>query len=64
VTDLTEEEVRALARALALPVHEGDLVEVTHRLNLIISGVDSISDPELDAVEPVLFPYPGASDHG
>ena len=34
---------------------EEDLVEVTHRLNVIISGIENFSHPDLDKVDPVPF---------
>ena len=44
MADLTESEVRALARALELPMTDGDAAEVTHRLNAFIDAT-----PDLDA---------------
>ena len=39
MADLTESEVRALARALELPMTDGDAAEVTHRLNAFIEAL-------------------------
>ena len=53
--DLSFDEVRVLAKASSLEVSEEDLVEVTHRLNVIISGIENFSHPDLDKVAPVPF---------
>tara|TARA_Y100000588_G_scaffold353016_1_gene406118 strand:+ start:762 stop:953 length:192 start_codon:yes stop_codon:yes gene_type:complete len=53
--DLSFDEVRVLAKASSLEVSEEDLVEVTHRLNVIISGIENFSHPDLDKVDPVPF---------
>ena len=53
--DLSFDEVRVLAKASSLEVSEEDLVEVTHRLNVIISGIENLSHPDLDKVDPVPF---------
>ena len=53
--DVTSEEARTLARAIGLDISDEDLVEVTHRLNVIISGVEGFSHPDLHTVDPVPF---------
>ena len=42
MADLSENEVRALARALALPVTDEDAAEVTHRLNAFIQALEPL----------------------
>jgi len=42
VTDLTTEQVGALAAALGLPVTADDVAEVTHRLNALIAARDRL----------------------
>ncbi len=53
--DLTPDQVKTLAGALGLDVTDDDLVEVTHRLNVLTSSVEGFSHPDLDAVDPVPF---------
>ena len=53
--DLTPDQVKTLAQALALDVADDDLVEVTHRLNVMTSSVERFTHPDLDAVDPVPF---------
>jgi hypothetical protein len=44
VADLTENEVRALARALQLSLTAEDAAEVTHRLNALIEALAPLTD--------------------
>jgi hypothetical protein len=53
VSDLTTEQVGALAAALGLPVTADDLAEVTHRLNALIEALAPLADLPLETVEPV-----------
>jgi hypothetical protein len=52
VTDLTTDQVRALAVALGLPVTADDVIEVTHRLNALIDALAPLAELPLEAVEP------------
>ena len=58
MSDLTTEQVGALAAALGLPVTTDDLVEVTHRLNALIEALEPLAELPLETVEPV----PGFGD--
>jgi hypothetical protein len=53
VTDLTTDQVGALAAALGLPVTSDDLAEVTHRLNALIEALTPLAELPLETVEPV-----------
>jgi len=53
VSDLTSEQVGALAAALGLPVTPDDLAEVTHRLNALIEALAPLAELPLERVEPV-----------
>ena len=55
--DLTPDQVKTLAGALGLDVTDDDLLEVTHRLNVLTSSVEGFSHPDLDTVDPVPY-YP------
>ena len=44
MAELTEDQVRALAQALDLPLTPQDAVEVTHRLNAFIEALDPLVD--------------------
>jgi len=58
MSDLTSEQVGALAAALGLPVTPDDLTEVTHRLNALIEALAPLAELPLETVEPV----PGLGD--
>ena len=62
--ELTFEEVAILARANGFELNQGELTEVTHRLNTIISDVESFSHPDLESVEPVTFRPLEETDNG
>ena len=53
MSDLTSEQVGALAAALGLPVTPDDLAEVTHRLNALIEALAPLAELPLETVEPV-----------
>ena len=44
MAELTEDQVRALARALELPLTDEDAAEVTHRLNAFIEALVPLAD--------------------
>jgi hypothetical protein len=54
VTDLTPEQVGALAAALGFSVTAEDVAEVTHRLNALLEALAALADLPLETVEPVL----------
>ena len=56
MADLTDADVRALARALELPMTEEDAAEVTHRLNAFIETLAPLAD--LPAGGPEATPAP------
>ena len=62
--DITPDNAKILADSLGLKIAEEDLAEVTHRLNVIVSGVERFSHPGLDSVDPVPFPPLDEARHG
>jgi hypothetical protein len=52
VTDLTTDQVAALAAALGLPATADDVTEVTHRLNALIDALAPLAELPLESVEP------------
>ena len=55
MADLTPEEVKTLAKAAGVKLVEDDVPEITHRLNVLITGIESFSHPDLDKVDPLPF---------
>jgi hypothetical protein len=56
MADLTEVQVRALARALGLPMTAEDAAEVTHRLNAFIDALAPLADLPAGGPDPVPAP--------
>jgi hypothetical protein len=56
MSELTEDQVRALARALDLPMTPADAAEVTHRLNAFIEALAPLADLPLGSPEPTPAP--------
>ena len=55
MSDLSFDDVASLAKAAGVELSQEDLVEVTHRLNVTIEGVEQFSHPELHTIEAVPF---------
>jgi hypothetical protein len=56
MAELTEDQVRALAQALDLPLTPADAVEVTHRLNAFIEALAPLADLPPGGPDPVPAP--------
>ena len=52
MTELTLDQVQALAAAAGLPLHDGDLAEVTHRVNAFVDVLGGLAAIDLAAAEP------------
>ena len=62
MADLSESEVRALARALDLPMTDEDAAEVTHRLNAFIEALAPLTALNTEGLEATPAPVdPDAS---
>ena len=57
MSDLTTEQVGAVAAALGLPVTLDDLAEMTHRLNALIEALEPLAE-----IQPALQPWRGCAD--
>ena len=61
MSELTPEQVHAMATALGLALAGEDLTEVTHRLNGLLQALQPLDDLPLDDVEPLpILPDEGA----
>ena len=56
MADLSETDVRALARALDLLLTDEDAAEVTHRLNAFIEALAPLAELETGSVDPTPAP--------
>ena len=53
MTDLSQDEVKSLGRAVGLDINEPLLTEVTYNLNALRDFLESVNPPGLDQVEPL-----------
>ena len=58
MTELTLDQVRALAAAIGLPLDGPDLAEVTHRLNAFVVVLGGLAALDLTGAEPAPAPPP------
>lgn len=61
MTELTPDQVRALAAATGLPLDGPDLDEVTHRLNAFVEVLGGLAALDLTGAEPAPTPPPDPS---
>ena len=63
MTELTNQEIQALGRAVGLDIQEPELTQVGYSLNAILEAMAAIEVPGVNAVEPLpLLPDPEATD--
>ena len=62
MTDLSNQEIQALGRAVGLDIQEPELTQVAYSLNAILEAMAAIEAPGLNAVEPLplILPEPEA----
>ncbi|HAL47694.1 MAG: hypothetical protein FI707_02935 [SAR202 cluster bacterium] len=53
MTELTNEDIKALARAVGLDIQDPDLTEVGYSLNAMLEAIDALDPPGVNAVEPI-----------
>ena len=63
MSELTNQEIQALGRAVGLDIQEPELTQVGYSLNAILEAMAAIEFPGVNAVEPLpLLPDPEATD--
>ena len=53
MSDLNNDEIRALAKAVGLEILDSDITDVNYSLNAIIEATDGVDIEGLNAVEPL-----------
>ena len=53
MSNLSNEDVQAIARAVNLEIHEPDLTQVRYSLNAILEAMDRVDILGLNAQEPI-----------
>jgi hypothetical protein len=61
MVDLSNEEIKALARAVNLEIKEPELTHVAYSLNAILEAMNNIDIPGLNSVEPLPIILPEES---
>ena len=63
MAELSNEDIKALGRAVNLDIQEPELTQVAYSLNAIPEAMDKIDIPGLNSVEPLPIILPeGSSD--
>ena len=63
MANLTNEEIRAMGKAVNLEIQEPELTQVRHSLNAILDAMDAIDVPGLNAQEPLPVILPDGQAH-
>ena len=53
MSELNDDEVRALAKSVDLDISDSDITDVNYSLNAMLQASDSINLEEIGAVEPL-----------
>jgi Asp-tRNA(Asn)/Glu-tRNA(Gln) amidotransferase C subunit len=61
MAELSNEDIKALGRAVNLDIQEPELTQVAYSLNAILEGMDQIDIPGLNSVEPLPIILPEGS---
>ena len=61
MAELSNEDIKALGRAVDLDIQEPELTQVAYSLNAILEEMDQIKIPGLNGVEPLPIILPDCS---
>ena len=64
MSNLTNEQIRAMGKAVNLEIEEPDLTQVRYSLNAILDAMDAIDVPGLNAREPLPIILPQEESDG
>jgi len=53
LSELNDDEIRALAKSVDLDISDSDITDVNYSLNAMLQASDSINLEEISAVEPL-----------
>ncbi len=56
MTDLSREQVLALASAVGIELDDHELAEVARHVSAVLAAMDAIDEPDLDVIEPMPMP--------
>ena len=64
MAELSNDDVRAMARAVGIDLREPELTEVAHHIRALIEAMDAIDEPGLGEIEPMPMPADWPSGPG
>ena len=53
MSELNEDEIRGLAKAVNIEIQDSDMKDITYSLNAMLEAIDSINPEGINAVEPL-----------
>ena len=53
MSELNEDEIRGLAKAVNIEIQDTDITDISYSLNAMLEAIDSINPEGVNAVEPL-----------
>ena len=53
MSELNEDEIRGLAKAVNIEIQDSDITDINYSLNAMLEAIDSINPEGINAVEPL-----------
>ncbi|HBR64163.1 MAG TPA: hypothetical protein DEA18_00025 [Dehalococcoidia bacterium] len=53
MSELNEDEIRGLAKAVNIEIQDSDITDISYSLNAMLEAIDSINPEGINAVEPL-----------
>tara|TARA_B100000929_G_scaffold290285_1_gene283367 strand:+ start:1814 stop:1996 length:183 start_codon:yes stop_codon:yes gene_type:complete len=53
MSELNEDEIRGLAKAVNIEIQDSDITDISYSLNAMLEAIDSINPEGVNAVEPL-----------
>ncbi|HJO60775.1 MAG: hypothetical protein QGE99_02790 [SAR202 cluster bacterium] len=53
MSELNEDEIRGLAKAVNIEIQNSDITDISYSLNAMLEAIDSINPEGINAVEPL-----------
>ena len=53
MSELNEDEIRGLAKAVNIEIQDSDITDISYSLNAMLEAIDNINPEGINAVEPL-----------
>ncbi len=53
MSELNEDEIRALAKAVNIEIQDSDVTDISYSLNAMLEAIDGINPEGINAIEPL-----------